>query len=212
MTGTSRTWTMADATAGLEGAAKAVAQGGFEMIAAGALLYVRGVYWESPKLTAKEVADRIHAICEGLNYGRSSRYQLANAALKVARGLQKRWGVPDAAKDRNIAWLTLEAAPCFADAVAMMVTEIKATYRVDTLAALYWALNPATATAVTRKPLPDRILRALQKERDEGTLQAGELRAALLGIAAMMSGDEIAALLPELTGRIVLQAPLAAAA
>jgi hypothetical protein len=94
----------------------------------------------------------------------------------------------------------------------MMVTEIKATYRVDTLAALYWALNPATATAVTRKPLPDRILRALQKERDEGTLQAGELRAALLGIAAMMSGDEIAALLPELTGRIVLQAPLAAAA
>lgn len=208
----SKNWTMTDATAGLEGAARAMSQGGFELIAAGALLYVRGVYWETPKLSANDVTDMIHRICEGLNYGRSSRYQLASAALKVARALQRKWGQPDAAKERNVAWVMLQEAPSFADAVAMMVSEIRTTYSVHTLAALHAALHPSVPKAAVRKPLADRVVKTVQKEIDDGTLQRGEVQATVIAmIAAFLTPDDIAAMLPQLTARLTAT-PVAAAA
>ena len=155
---------MADATAGLQNEVATMMQGGFRLVGAAALIYVSGVYWEDPRLKASEVADNIHGLLSALNYGKSSKYQLASAALKVARNLTKKWGQPDAAKDRNAAWVMLHDATSFSEAVDLIVSQIKADYGVDTLRDLYVALDGNKAPREqTSKPLADQFLTAIQK-------------------------------------------------
>jgi hypothetical protein len=139
-------------------------QGGFRLVAAGALMYVSGVYWETPRLKAKDVGGRIFTVLEKLNYGKSSKYQLAEAALNVARNLTKKWGQPNAAMDRNVAWGMLADAATFGEAVDFMVSQIKADYAVDTLRDLYAALKGnAPMRQQPKQVFGDLVAKALEK-------------------------------------------------
>jgi len=195
----SRKWTMADATAGLQNEVATMMQGGFRLVGAAALMYVSGVYWEDPRLKASEVADKIHGLLTDLNYGRSSKYQLASAALKVARNLTKKWGQPDGAKDRNAAWIMLHDAASFSEAVDLIVSQIKADYGVDTLRDLYVALDGNKAPREqAAKPLADQFLTAIQKSN---AMPDGITTAILAVVDQHLGAGEINALLAALTVR-----------
>ena len=190
---------MADATAGLQNEVATMMQGGFRLVGAAALMYVSGVYWENPRLKAPEVAEELHGLLGDLNYGRSSKYQLASAALKVARNLTKKWGQPDAAKDRNAAWIMLHDAASFSDAVDLIVSQIKADYGVDTLRDLYGALDGNKAPREQApKPLADQFLTAIQKS----SAKPDGITAAILAVVDHHLGaGEINDLLAALTVR-----------
>lgn len=163
MTNKSRNWTLADATAGLQNEVATMASGGFRLIGAAALMYLTGVYWEDERVKAAEVGARIHEICAALNYGKSSRYQLASAGLAVARNLIKRFGQPDAAKERNVAWVMLQDAATFGEAVDLIVAEIKATYGVTTMSDLYHVLAGNKPKAEMVKSLADSFDAAIKR-------------------------------------------------
>lgn len=199
MSENSRKWTMADATAGLQNEVATMMQGGFRLVGAAALMYVSGVYWENPRLKAPEVAEKLHGLLGDLNYGRSSKYQLASAALKVARNLTKKWGQPDAAKDRNAAWVMLHDAASFSDAVDLIVSQIKADYGVDTLRDLYGALDGNKAPREQApKPLADQFLTAIQKS---SAMPDGITAAILAVVDQHLGAGEINDLLAALTVR-----------
>ena len=190
---------MADATAGLQNEVATMMQGGFRLVGAAALMCVSGVYWEDPRLKASEVADKIHGLLTDLNYGRSSKYQLASAALKVARNFTKKRGQPDATKDRNAAWIMLHDAASFSEAVDLIVSQIKADYGVDTLRDLYVALDGNKALREQfSKPLADQFLTAIQKSN---AMPDGITTAILAVVDQYLGAGEINALLAALTVR-----------
>lgn len=198
-TETAKRWTMQDATDTVQGEIAAMMQGGFRLVGAAALMYVAGVYWEAPKLQAKDVQEKIHTLMESLNYGKSSKYQLASAALTVARNLTKKWGQPDAAQDLNMAWVMLKTAPTFSEAVDLMVSQIKADYSVDTLKDLYAALAKPGKAKADDKSLSDLFEAAIKKsEADNPAI----VQAMMSVVNAHLGPDQIAALLAALTAKI----------
>lgn len=185
MTEVSKKWTSKDAVAGLQGEVAAMMQGGFRLVGAAALLYISNVYWEVPRIQAKETTETIHGLLASLNYGKSSKYQLASAAMTLARNMTKKYGQPDAAKDRNVVWGMLQDAESFSDAVDLMVAAIKTDYNVLTMAELYAALSGNKLTKEKETPsLESVVMKAIEKADGTTPADLGKL------------GGKIATLLP----------------
>lgn len=168
---------------------EALAAGGFDLVAIAATIYIRDVYWSTPSLKAPEVTKKLHSAMERLGYGKSSKYDLANAALAIARNWVKRFGSPvKDASERNVFWSTMLQCVTLKDFKAFSVAAIKADYG-STMKDVYATLNPAKATVTANKELPERVKAALEKG-DAGDAS----KAALIAMPFLEGGDKIAAL------------------
>jgi hypothetical protein len=151
-----RTWTSADVNADLSGTIAAMAQSSLDLVATGAMLFTIGVYVDGEK--AADIIDTLTRSMLSLNYAKSSRYALTNAALAVGRDLVKRLGRPDAPAGRNAFWELVLASATVKEAVALFVSAIKTNYSVSTMQELHAALRPQGKTAPkAARPLIDRV-------------------------------------------------------
>lgn len=191
MTEVSKKWNSQDALAGLQGEVAAMMQGGFRLVGAIALVYVSNVYWAAPKIQAKETTEQVHKMLESLNYGKSSKYQLATAGMQLARNWSRKYGAPDAAKDRNVFYGMVQDCETFSDAVDIAVAAIKADYGVDTLNDLYHALAGTKATTTkAEKTLEEKVMAAIGKEDDMTADRVAKLGASIA--ATMPEGQALA--------------------
>lgn len=220
MTEVSKKWNSTDALAGLKGEIAAMAQGSFRLVGAAALLYISNVYWEVPRVQAKETTETIHKMLGVLNYGKSSKYALASAAMSLARNMTKKYGQPDAATDRNVIYGMLQDCETFSDAVDFMVAAIKADYNVDTMADLYAALSGNKLSKAKDEPtLEQAVIKVIEKAEgatpdDLGrlggkiaTLVPGSAHVAAAALVDALNVDELNALAVMVMNRIAALTP-----
>lgn len=220
MTEVSKKWNSTDALAGLKGEIAAMAQGSFRLVGAAALLYISNVYWEVPRIQAKETTETIHKMLGVLNYGKSSKYALASAAMSLARNMTKKYGQPDAATDRNVIYGMLQDCDTFSDAVDFMVAAIKTDYNVLTMAELYAALSGNKLSKAKDDPtLEQAVIKVIEKAETTpaelgilggkiATLVPGSAHIAAAALVDALNVDELNALAAMVMDRIAaLTAP-----
>lgn len=219
MTEVSKKWNSTDALAGLKGEIAAMAQGSFRLVGAAALLYISNVYWEVPRIQAKETTETIHGMLGVLNYGKSSKYALASAAMTLARNMTKKYGQPDAATDRNVIYGMLQDCETFSDAVDFMVAAIKTDYNVLTMAELYAALSGNKLSKAKDEPsLEQAVIKVIEKAETTpaelgvlggkiATLVPGSAHIAAAALVDALNVDELNALAVMVMNRIAALTP-----
>lgn len=153
-----RKFTMQDMANELGNTVAVMAASSFNLIGAGAYMFAIGVYVDN--LKAADVSKSLNAAMETLGYARASKYALAGAATDVARDMVKRYGRPDAASP-NAFWQGLADCATPADAIALVIADIKATHDVTTVQELHKALKGETAPKA-EKPIADKVAKVME--------------------------------------------------
>lgn len=182
----SKNWKF-ELNAALNAEVAAMATGAFNLVAAAAVSYIERVYWTVPAVRADDVTKSLHLTMDGLGYSKSSKYELANAALQLARNWTKRFGAPNAA-ELNVFWATILAAETYADMSAFVITAVKAEYKAETMRDLYHALNPSKGGKGADKTLAERVKASMDKA-DANDASA----AALVAVPFLSSTDKVTA-------------------
>lgn len=194
-----------------------MATSAFNLIGAGAYMFAIGVYVDNAK--AADVSATLHKACENLGYGKSSKYALANAAVDVARRMVKDYGRPDATSP-NAFWQGLGDCATPADAIALLVSDIRTTYGSNTVQELYASLKgDAAPRGKTEKSVIEKVNKAMEGATGDetaqiaiamqGAIQPSDAKLVMLQLASKLKAHEIDEVLAALAD--MAQAKIAAA-
>lgn len=206
-----KNWSYTTALAAANAQTAALIEGGFRLCAYGVLAYVDGVFWAEKKVPAATIREQFFGICDAAAYSKSSKYEYAKAAMRLAQDMVKRFGRPDAAKERNAAWDMLAAAADVNEACDMIVAMIKTDYGVTTMRDLFAALSKEKP-AKPAKTLAELVVAATQKKVDAGEASSADIAATVMAlIDGFLGPDQIAEMLPLLTAKVTTAATKKAA-
>lgn len=201
-----KNWNYQNALAGARAEVAALIEGGFRLCAYGVLAYVDGVFWAEKKVPASEIRDAFFAVCDAAAYSKSSKYEYAKAAMRLAQDMVKRFGRPDSAKERNAAWDMLAAAADVNEACDMVIAMIKTDYGAKTMRDLFAALSKEKP-AKPAKTLAELVVAATQKKVDAGEASVADIAATVMAlINGFLGPDQIADMLPVLTAKVTTAA------
>jgi len=189
MTEVSKNWKFNLDTA-LQGEVAAMMAGSFNLVSAAALTYIRNVYWTVPAVKADETKEYLFKVMDGLKYGKSSKYELCNAALGIARHWVKRFGNP-AAAERNVFWSTILDFAAYGEMMDFVVASVKADFGA-TMTDVYHALNGNKKADKAEKSLAEKVTAALAKA------DVPDASAAALAASAYAVGEDKVAMLARL--------------
>ncbi len=171
------------------------------------LAYVDGVFWAEKKVPAATIREQFFATCDAAAYSKSSKYEYAKAAMRLAQDMVKRFGRPDAAKERNAAWDMLASAADVGEACDLIVSFIKTDYQVTTMRDLFAALAKTKKADKPSKSLAELVVAATQKKVDAGEASSADIAATVMAlIDGFLSPDQITEMLPMLTAKVTAAA------
>ena len=198
-----RKWNYQVALASAAAETAALIEGGFRLCAYGVLAYIDGVYWNENRVPAETIREQFFSLCDAASYSKSSKYEYAKAAMRLAANMVKRFGHPNA-KERNAAWEMLANAETVNEACDMVVSYIKTDYGVSTMRDLFAVLS-GNKPAKPVKPLAETVVKAVAKKLENGEATANDVMATVVAMVdQFLTPDQLAELLQKLTDRMTL--------
>lgn len=192
-----RAFTTQDMANVLSDTVAVMATGSFNLIGAGAYMYAVGVYVDSVK--AETVTSTLHNACLALGYGKSSKYELANAAIDVAKAMVKDYGRPGGLESNGF-WTDILDAATPADAIALILNYTKVKFGADTVRDLYTSIKGGASApkAQATKPVADKVSKALEGASGD------ELASIAAGMVSLVKPSDAKSLLLNLASKLTL--------
>jgi len=192
-----RLFTTQDMANTLSDTVAVMATGSFNLIGAGAYMYAVGTSIDGQK--ADTVTKTLHEATLALGYGKSSKYELANAAIDVAKAMIKDYGRPGGL-ETNAFWHDIIEDTKPADAIALIINYIKVKFGCDTVRDLYTSIKGGGAApkAQATKPVADKVNKALEGASGD------ELASIAAGMVSLVKPSDAKALLLNLASKLTL--------
>ncbi len=191
---------------------KAMVQGSFKLVSVAAMIYVENVYRTVPAVKADATTEYLHDAMQVLNYGKSSKYALANAALSIARDWIKRFGKPTIGTELNVFWATLYAHETLDEAIVWAASTIAHDYGAD-MKAVYASFAKPSAGKPDDKTIAEKVAAALGKvsvteasdaiAKNAGFLLGEDRIAAIAAIVAQLDADALGKVMDMANARLM---------